>query len=101
MMLKKTAAFAFAVLLASAIGIPALASSLTDAEIQTLLQERIDQNRMGVGIVVGLWLLLQKTTLGRALRACAENPAAARLMGIDLRAMMLLSFGLAAMIRSE
>ena len=54
MMLKKTAAFAFAVLLASAIGIPALASSLTDAEIQTLLQERIDQNRMGVGIVVGV-----------------------------------------------
>ena len=51
-------------------------------------------------IIVGLWLLLQKTTLGRALRACAENPAAARLMGIDLRAMILLSFGLAAMIGS-
>ena len=32
-------------------------------------------------IIVGLWLLLQKTTLGRALRACAENPAAARTHG--------------------
>ena len=51
-------------------------------------------------IIAGLWLLLQKTTLGRALRACAENPVAARFMGIDLRAMMLLSFGLAAMIGS-
>ncbi len=51
-------------------------------------------------IIVGLWLLLQKSTLGRALRACAENPAAARLMGINLRGMTLLSFGLAAMIGS-
>ena len=51
-------------------------------------------------IIVGLWLLLQKTVLGRALRACAENPAAARLMGINVRRMMLLSFGLAAMIGS-
>src|SRR5262249_23926333 len=32
-------------------------------------------------LIVGLWLLLAKTTLGRALRACAENPLAARLMG--------------------
>ena len=54
MMLTKTAAFAFAVLLASALGIPALASSLTDAEISTMLRERIDQDSMGVGIVVGI-----------------------------------------------
>src|ERR1035441_5027194 len=54
MMLTKTAAFALEVLLASAIGIPALASSLTDAEISTMLRERIDQNKMGVGIVVGI-----------------------------------------------
>ena len=51
-------------------------------------------------IIVGLWLLLQKTVLGRALRACAENPAAARLMGINVPRMMLLSFGLAATIGS-
>ncbi len=51
-------------------------------------------------IIVGLWLLLQQTILGRALRACAENPAAARLMGINLRGMTLLSFGLAAAIGS-
>lgn len=48
-------------------------------------------------VITGLWLLLHKTRLGRALRACAENPAAARLMGIDLPRMMLLSFGLAAL----
>jgi branched-chain amino acid transport system permease protein len=53
---------------------------------------------VAVVIILGLWYLLQKTRLGRALRACAENPAAAQLMGINLRGMMLLSFALAAMI---
>jgi branched-chain amino acid transport system permease protein len=53
---------------------------------------------ISTAIIIGLWLLLQKTTLGRALRACAENPSAARLMGIDLPRMTLLSFGLAALI---
>jgi branched-chain amino acid transport system permease protein len=55
---------------------------------------------VAAAMIVGLWLLLQKTTLGRALRACAENPTAARLMGIDLPRMMLLSFALAALIGS-
>lgn len=53
---------------------------------------------LAAAMIAGLWLLLQKTTLGRALRACAENPLAARLMGIDLPRMMLLSFALAALI---
>jgi branched-chain amino acid transport system permease protein len=55
---------------------------------------------ISAAMILGLWLLLQKTTLGRALRACAENPTAARLMGIDLPRMMLLSFALAAFIGS-
>jgi branched-chain amino acid transport system permease protein len=55
---------------------------------------------VSMAIIIGLWLLLQRTKLGRALRACAENPAAARLMGIDLPRMMLLSFGFAALIGS-
>ena len=38
------------------------------------------------------------TGLGRALRACADNPTAARLMGINVPRMTLLSFGMAAMI---
>ncbi|HEY2135061.1 MAG TPA: ABC transporter permease [Xanthobacteraceae bacterium] len=55
---------------------------------------------VSAAMIAGLWLLLHKTALGRALRACAENPTAARLMGIDLPRMMLLSFGLAAFIGS-
>ena len=49
-------------------------------------------------IVAGIWWLLMRTTLGEALRACAENPAAARLMGIDVPRMTLFSFTLAALI---
>jgi len=36
------------------------------------------------------------TLIGKALRACAVNPGAARLMGINTRRMALLSFGLSA-----
>jgi branched-chain amino acid transport system permease protein len=48
--------------------------------------------------IVGLWFLVARTKLGRGLRACAENPDAARLMGIDVPRMTLLSFGLATLI---
>ena len=36
------------------IGLSAVAEGLTDAEIPTMLQERIDRDKMGVGIVVGI-----------------------------------------------
>ena len=49
-------------------------------------------------IIVSLWWLLSKTRLGLALRACAENRFAARLMGIDVPRMTLFSFCLAAVI---
>ena len=45
-----------------------------------------------------LWLLLARTRMGRALRACAQNPMAARLMGINVPRMMLASFALAALM---
>ncbi len=46
--------------------------------------------------IAGLWWLLARTGFGHALRACAENPQAARLMGIGVPGMMLFSFTLAA-----
>ena len=51
-----------------------------------------------LAIIAAMWLLLNKTSLGRALQACAENATAARLMGVNVPRMMLLSFGLAAVI---
>ena len=49
-------------------------------------------------VIVGLWYLVSRTRLGRGLRACAENPSAANLMGIDVPRMTLFSFGLATLI---
>jgi branched-chain amino acid transport system permease protein len=46
--------------------------------------------------VVGLYLFFQYTLIGRALRASASNPGAARLMGINTRRMGLLAFALSA-----
>ncbi len=49
-------------------------------------------------IALATWYGLTRTTAGKALRACAENPMAARLMGIDVARSTLASFTLAAMI---
>ena len=49
-------------------------------------------------IILGLWYLLARTGIGLALRACAENRMAARLMGIDVPLMTLFAFALAAVI---
>jgi ABC-type branched-subunit amino acid transport system permease subunit len=48
--------------------------------------------------IAALWFLVARTRLGKALRACAENPAAASLMGIDVPRMTLLSFAVATLI---
>lgn len=49
-------------------------------------------------VIAGLWILITQTRLGRALRACAENRAAASLMGINVKRMTLFSFGFATLI---
>jgi branched-chain amino acid transport system permease protein len=47
-------------------------------------------------LVVGLYLFFKYTLLGRALRASAANPRAARLMGINTQRMGLIAFALSA-----
>jgi branched-subunit amino acid ABC-type transport system permease component len=47
-------------------------------------------------IALGFWLFLRYTRLGMAMRAAAQNPAAARLMGIDVKRVNLLAFGCGA-----
>ncbi|BDE07420.1 ABC transporter permease [Vulcanimicrobium alpinum] len=49
-------------------------------------------------VVALLWYVLQRTTFGRALRACAENPAAATLMGIDVARVRVLSYTAACVL---
>jgi len=49
-------------------------------------------------IVVVLWYMLTRTDFGKALRACAENPAAASLMGVHVSRMTFFAFAAGAAI---
>jgi branched-chain amino acid transport system permease protein len=48
--------------------------------------------------VAGIHFFFNRTLLGKAITACAFNPLAARLMGISVRKMVLLSFALSAAV---
>ncbi|MDW9804840.1 branched-chain amino acid ABC transporter permease [Sinorhizobium meliloti] len=47
-------------------------------------------------LVVGLRMFLQRTQTGRAIRAVAQNRAAAQLMGINVNRIYMLTFGIGA-----
>ncbi|MBV9522870.1 MAG: ABC transporter permease, partial [Alphaproteobacteria bacterium] len=49
-------------------------------------------------VILATWWLLARTATGKALAACAENPLAARLLGIDVPRLTLLGFVLTAAI---
>jgi branched-chain amino acid transport system permease protein len=49
-------------------------------------------------VAVGLTLFFNRTILGKAMSACADNPNAARLVGINVNRMVMLSFALSAAI---
>lgn len=45
-------------------------------------------------VALGLWWLLARTRIGLALRACAQDPATAALLGVDVGRMVALAFAL-------
>lgn len=49
-------------------------------------------------VLFGVYLLLQKTTVGLSIRAAAHHPAASRLMGIQVSWMLALGWGLASAV---
>lgn len=49
-----------------------------------------------LALVALLWLLLQRTKIGTAIRAVAANPEGARLVGIDIQAIYILTFAIGA-----
>src|SRR5439155_7731453 len=51
---------------------------------------------LAIGLMLGLTLLVRRTRLGRELRALAENPRAARLLGIDVDRAIAVTFFLSA-----
>jgi branched-chain amino acid transport system permease protein len=51
-----------------------------------------------IATAIALSLFFNRTIAGKAMLACADNPSAARLVGIDVKKMMLFSFMLSAAI---
>jgi branched-chain amino acid transport system permease protein len=53
---------------------------------------------IAAAVMVALYLLFNRTKLGLAMRATAQNPLASRLMGINVGRMLMLGWALAAMV---
>lgn len=53
-----------------------------------------------IGAIVGLTLLLERTSIGRQMQATAQNPTVARLLGIPVQRMILLTFVINAVLVS-
>jgi branched-chain amino acid transport system permease protein len=61
-----------------------LGANITDLQIVIVL--------LAAAIMAGLMLLVNRTKLGRAMRATAENPAVAGLMGVNINAIISATF---------
>ena len=55
---------------------------------------------LGFAVVIGLafYLFLARTRTGKAIRAAAQDPSAAELMGVDINRVLALCFGLGALM---
>ena len=73
-----------------------------DAPIRLLGAAILPQSLWVLGgaaaIVLGLWLFMERTLLGKAVRATAANRLAARLVGIDTGLVLALAFGISGAI---
>jgi branched-chain amino acid transport system permease protein len=47
-------------------------------------------------LMVGLYFFVEKTTMGQAMRACAENTQTARLLGVNVHWITIWTFGIAS-----
>jgi branched-chain amino acid transport system permease protein len=55
---------------------------------------------LGIAVVIGIafYFFLAKTRLGKAIRAAAQDPGAARMMGVNINVVLALCFGFGALL---
>ncbi|MCP4327039.1 MAG: branched-chain amino acid ABC transporter permease [Alphaproteobacteria bacterium] len=56
--------------------------------------ERMTISAVSAALIVGLWIFLQKTTIGMAMRAVSEDPEVSSLQGINTSRIHWIAFGL-------
>ncbi len=59
-----------------------------------LNKARLVSALVAIAVAAGLWVLLERTRLGRSLRAAADNPVAATYAGVDVGRAHRIAFGL-------
>jgi branched-chain amino acid transport system permease protein len=73
-----------------------------DARIEifgmTIAADRVIAFCIALLAIAGLWLFLQRTRIGRAIRAVAQDERGAMLVGIDLNRIQTLTFALGSML---
>jgi branched-chain amino acid transport system permease protein len=74
-----------------------LADKVTFAGM-TLFLNQIVAFAIAAALGVAVYLFLNRSRLGRAIRATAEDPATAGLMGVDINIILALCFGLGALL---
>jgi branched-chain amino acid transport system permease protein len=70
-----------------------LDTGLYDASV-FLNKARVVASIVAIVVAIALWLILEKTRLGRALRAASDNPTAATYTGVDVDRAHRIAFGL-------
>ncbi|TAM44566.1 MAG: branched-chain amino acid ABC transporter permease [Gammaproteobacteria bacterium] len=75
-------------------GVPALTGSLVFGEF-VLPKPRAVAALVSIVFAVGVYLFLERTRLGKAVRAVSEHPHVATICGIDTKRIRMLTFGLA------
>ncbi len=75
-------------------GVPALSGSFVFGEF-VLPKPRAVAALVSIVFAVGVYLFLERTRLGKAVRAVSEHPHVATICGIDTKRIRMLTFGLA------
>ena len=64
--------------------------AITELNLATIL--------IAIGVLIGIYLLIQRTKLGLAMKACQQNVNAARMNGISSDKILSISFGISSII---
>lgn len=71
----------------------ALSGSWTIGQL-AISKSRLVAFVIAIIVTIGMWLFLNRSNFGKAIRATSEHPDVAQLVGIDIRKVRLVTFGL-------
>ncbi|EAQ14779.1 branched-chain amino acid ABC transporter permease [Maritimibacter alkaliphilus] len=76
------------------ISLPDYLTGNVDLGIRNFEVYRLFVIAMGLIVVVGLWIMFEKTSFGAKLRAAVDNPSMTRVIGINVNRVFIIAFGI-------